>query len=213
MDRVSRIVRRPALGGFVLLIAVVLVACLSKPFQPTPTPIRQPSFEASGAPGVSGETTGLPVTPSELAALLPDKIGGLQAFRIGLDGEQLIRGGNLVNIKPGFQDVLDSLGAVPGDVLFALSSREDPDGSTVVIMAFRVRDAQTPQLESAFQAFWAPAATDGWQPGSVGGKSVAAATDPDNPGNTIFSYAIRDIIFFVSAPSEEHAATLLSPLP
>jgi hypothetical protein len=207
MERRSRVIQRSASGAIVLLlVAGASAGCLSKPFEPTPTPIPRPSIEPSGS-------SGLPTTSSELAALLPDEIGDQRAFRVAMDGEQLIRGGAIVNIRPEFQDVIDSLGAVPEDVLFALSSREDAEGSTNVIMAFRVRDAETPQLESAFQAFWTPGATDGWQPATVGGKSVAAAGDPNNPGNTIFSYAIRDIIFYVSAPDEEHAARLLSPLP
>lgn len=199
-----------------VLVALLAAGCLSKPQlfpSSTPTPTAAPS-RADAASGAAGPSPGLPTSESGLAALLPDKISGQRAFKLAMGGEQLIGGGAVVNIEPEFQGVLDTLDAQPDDVSFALSSVENVDGAAVVIMAFRIADANTSQLQSAFQTFWSPPSQPvDWQPASVGGKSVVAGSDADNPGNTISVYAVGDLIFYVSAPNEELATELLSPLP
>jgi len=198
-----------------LLVAAVVTACSAQTEIATAEPASTSTAEPAEAPtGAAVPSLDLPRSESELAALLPVEIAGQPAFRLAMGGEQLIAGGAVVTIEPGFQDVLDSLGAQSEDVSFALSSGADAEGSTIVIMAFRVAKADTSQLQTAFQAFWStPSQPIDWQPDSVGGKSVVAGSDADNPGNTISVYAVGDLIFYVSAPNQELAAELLSPLP
>lgn len=157
----------------------------------------------------------VPASAPELAALLPDEIGGQEAFKLSMSGAEMMGGtGEDVTVDQEFIDFLNRLGAQPDDISVAFSFGVGADESTAGVFAFRVEGANADQLETEFRATMEEESGQlDWQETSVAGKNVLAAEDPDNPGNTMYLYTAGDIIFIVTAADEATAVELLEPLP
>ena len=205
-----------------LAIAAILVACSEE----TPSASAAASESAASSQSPSAEPTEsaepseigglpsfeLPQSAPELAALLPDEIGGAPAFKLSMSGEEMLAAGGDSGVDPGFVAFLERLDAQPEDVSFAVAASTGAE-STTGAFAFRVEGADPNQLEQEFQAAMAAEAATEWAPASVGGKDVLTAADPDNAGNAFYVYTREDVIFIVSAPSEDDAAGILTELP
>jgi hypothetical protein len=215
--------RRSALVALLAIIAV-LAACSDQSATAsaeasataeataTATPTEEPT-ESAVASGIAGlPSFELPQSAPELAALLPDEIGGEQAFKLSMSGEEMMAAGD-AGVDPEFVAFLERLDAQPEDVSFAIAASTATTAATTGAFAFRVEGADSTQLESEFQAAMAAQQEVEWAPASVGGKDVLTASDPDNPGNSFYVYTREDVIFIVTAPSEAEAAEILTELP
>lgn len=209
------------------LVALVLAACTdSQGASPTATPTEDSEAAAAESEAADDEPADesaaalpsfeLPDSAPELAALLPDEIGGEEAFKLSMSGEELMAGQDEdVTVDQEFLDFLSRVGAQPDDISVAFAFGMGTDEATAGIFAFRIAGANASQLESEFRAAMeaeSDAVID-WQETSVAGKNVLAGEDPDNPGNTMYLYTTGDIIFIVTAGSEDAAEELLQPLP
>jgi hypothetical protein len=215
--------RRSAIVALLAIVAI-LAACseqsaspsveASEPEEPTatatPTEEATESAEASEIAGLPSFE--LPQSAPELAALLPDEIGGAQAFKLSMSGEEMMAAGGEGGVDPEFLAFLERLDAQPEDISFAIAASTGAE-STTGAFAFRVEGADSEQLEAEFQAAMTAEQAIDWAPATVGGKDVLTGNDPDNPGNSFYVYTRNDVIFIVTAPSEEEAAQILTELP
>lgn len=218
--------RRSALVALIAIIAV-LAACSEQSPTPSadasepdtsaiasaseePTEAATESAEASDVAGLP--SFDLPQSAPELAALLPDEIGGAPAFKLSMSGEEMLAGGGDAGVDPEFVAFLERLDAQPEDVSFAIASTTGTESATGAF-AFRVEGADSGRLEQEFQTAMAAEQTIDWAAVSVGGKDVLTAEDPDNVGSSLYVYTRGDVIFIVTAPSEEEAAEILTALP
>jgi hypothetical protein len=174
----------------------------------TEEPTESPqASEVAGIPSFE-----LPQSAPELAALLPDEIGGAQALKLSMTGEEMMSAGGGAGVDPEFVAFLERLNAQPEDVSFAIAASTAGTSQTGAF-AFRVEGADSRELESEFQAAMAAEQAIDWSPASVGGKDVLTAADPDTEGNSIYVYTREDVIFIVTASSEDEAAEILTDLP
>lgn len=180
---------------------MLCAACLSRPFQPTPTPVPTP-----------GE--GPPQTAVELGRLLPDTIRGQQALKRAYDGEQLLSGEQDVSVDDQLLGFIDRLGAQPDTILFAFSALVRRDENAAGVVAFRLIGQAEEDLNAEFRVVMdTPGAPVVWEETTVGGKDVLRAEDPDNPGNFMHLYTTGDLIFLVTAADVEVAGDILEDLP
>ena len=219
----SHTMRRSALVALLAIVAI-LAACSEQ--TPSDSDAASESASASASESASVEATEsaeaseigglpsfeLPQSAPELAALLPDEIGGALAFKISMSGEEMLAAGGDSGIDPATVAFLERLDAQPEDVSFAVAASTGAE-STIGAFAFRVEGADPNELEQEFQAAMAAEQDTDWAPASVGGKDVLTAADTDNPGNAFYIYTREDIIFVVTAPSEGEAAEILADLP
>jgi hypothetical protein len=183
------------------LLVVVGAACLSRPFEPTPTPEPTPPV---GRP---------PETASELALLLPEVIGGQTARMRAFEGEQLLSGQTGLSASDGLLAFIERVGARPESILFAHAVVLSRDGVTAVT-AYRFAGETEEVLTAEYQLVMdTPEAAVLWSEESFGGRDVLTAADPDNPGNVMYLYTTGDLIFLVTAHDAEVAAGMLENLP
>lgn len=183
------------------LLAVLGAGCLSRPFQPTPTPIPTPGDEP-------------PQTAVELGRLLPDTIRGQQALKRAYEGEELLSGEQDVSVDDQLLGFLDRVGAEPETILFAFSALLRSDENAAGVVAFRVIGQAEKDLTDEFRVVMdSPGAPVAWEEATVGGKQVLRAEDPDNPGNFMHLYTTDDMIFLVTAADPETAGEILEDLP
>jgi hypothetical protein len=188
-----------------LLAAAALVvlgsACLSNPFEPTPTPQPTPPV---GRP---------PETAAELALLLPEVIGGQPARKRSYAGEELLGGETPLTAGEGLLAFIERVGTRPESILFAHAVVLSPDG-VAAVTAYRLEGEPEEVLTAEYQLVMdTPEAAVEWTDESLGGRDVLSAADPDNPGNVMYLYTTGDLIFLVTAPEPEIAAGMLQSLP
>jgi len=213
------------------LLALVLAACSGNSGGSSTSASASPSVSASAAatrPAQSDEASeqptesssngtalpsmDLPNSAPELAALLPDEIGGQEVQKISMGGAELMAEGS--GADPEFVSFLERVGAQPDDVSVAFVFTLSAEGDTAGIAAFRVAGASSDELEREFRASLdSEGETIDWQEQSVGGKDVLTAPDTNNEDATQYLYTVGDIVFIVTSTSEETAAELLEPLP
>ena len=188
-----------------LLAAAVVVlvgsACLSRPFDPTPTP--EPTAPV-GRP---------PETASELLLLLPEVIGGQPARTRAFGGDELLSGETAVSASDGLLAFIDRVGVRPESILFAHAVVPSREGVTAVT-AYRLEGQSEAVLSAEYQLVMdTPDAAVEWSEQSIGDKEVLTAADPDNSGNVMYLYITGDLIFLVTSPDPEVAAEMLENLP
>lgn len=168
--------------------------------------------EASGSQAAANPSLDLPDSAPELAALLPDEIGGQPATQISMSGAEMMAEGTA---DPSMVAFLEGLDAQPEDISVAFSFGLDPaSGSSAGIIALRVEGANSDQLETEFRASMeSEGDVVDWQSASVGGKDVLTAEDPNNEDGTMYLYTVGDIVFLVTSTDDASAAELLEPLP
>ena len=183
--------------------ALVLVgaACLSRPFEPTPTPEPTPPMERP------------PETASELALLLPEFIGGQPARTRAYEGEQLLSGQTELSASEGLLAFIERVGARPESIIFAHAVVLTREG-VIAVTAYRVEGETEEELTAEYQLVMdTPGDTVQWTEESFEGRDVLTAVDPDNTGNVMYLYTTGDLIFLVTAPDAEVAAGMLEDLP
>lgn len=201
-----------------LAFSVVLAACSSEASaSPTASAsasaadsIASGSAEASSsaAESVALPSLDLPSSAADLEAILPDEIGGQPVTKLSMAGDEFIGSGQT---DESFEDFLGRVGAEPDDVSVAFAFSTSQAGSGVI--AFRVAGASQDEMLGAFQAASdAEGDVVGWTDANVGGKSVKVATQVDG-ATPMYLYPRGDILFIVTAPSEDAAAEILSALP
>lgn len=194
MNRASRLLAAA-------LLVVMGAACLSRPFDPTPTPEPTPPV---GRP---------PETASELALLLPEVIGGQPARTRAYAGEQLLSGETALSPSDGLLAFIERVGARPEGLLFAHAVVLSREGVSAVT-AYRVEGETEEVLTAEYQLVMdTPEAAVEWSEESFGGRDVLTAADPDNQGNVMYLYTTGDLIFLITAPDAEVAAGMLLNLP
>lgn len=179
--------------------------------EPTSSPTAEATDEETE--GAALPSLELPDSAPELAALLPDEIGGTETLKLSMSGEELMAAGGEQGVEPEFQEFLDQVGGDPSSISVAFSFAMSADAAGV--FAFRVEGADADALLSAFQAAQEAETGDviDWQPAEVAGKSVLVAEDPETPGSQIYLYVAQDIIFVVTAADESLAEEILGGLP
>ena len=209
------------------LLALVLAACSGNSGGSSTSVSASASAEASSpaesddaseqptessSDGTALPSMDMPNSAPELAALLPDEIGGQQVQKISMSGAELMAEGS--GADPEFVSFLERVGAQPDDVSVAFVFTLSAEGDTAGIAAFRVAGASSDELEREFRASLdSEGETIDWQEQSVGGKDVLTAPDTNNEDATQYLYTVGDVVFIVTSTSEETAAELLEPLP
>jgi hypothetical protein len=165
-----------------------------------------PSAPASSAgpvlPGFS-----LPSDDKSLEALLPSTLCGQAAIKLSMSGASFLTGAGAE-----FTATLAQLGKTAADVAIALAESDPTKASGCKVSAgvFEVKGADDAQLQTVFLAAASQSETTYTQ-GSIGGKTVYV--DASNPSSKNYAYFKGDGIFFVSAPDDATATTVLSSMP
>lgn len=210
---------RPRLAPAVLLALLIpiLAACSSNGSSASASPTAIASSAAASESADSSESEvalpsiDLPNSAPELAALIPDEIGGVMLQKSSMDGQDFMASGGGTNQE--FVDFLDRLGAEPDDVSVAFGSGADASGGGAAVFAFKVAGADTDQLLDEMQAsLEAEASATGFEDANVGGKEVRRGTSTDDSGNA-YLYGVGDIVFLVATADEDAAAEVLAELP
>lgn len=171
------------------------------------------SAGAAPSDGMAFPSFELPDSAPELAALLPDEIGGTEAVKFSYTGEELMSGEEEASVDEEFIEFLDRLGAEPEDISFAFALAMAGE-ATAGVVAFRIEGASEDELDREFRTVMDEEGQPvEWEETNLGGKDVVVADDPDNPGNRMWLYTNGDIIFLVTAADEEAAEELLETLP
>lgn len=220
------------------IMALVVAACSSPAASSTPSspaaardeasasaePSDEPSEEASASADASSSDLALPSfelpnSAPELAALLPDQVGDIELpdeQTFSMNGTEFMATGGS---DPTFQDFLDSVGANPDDVSVAVSGGGSADGAdTVGFFAFRVAGANQDDLLREFRAATEAEASGAveWEEKTIAGKDVVTSPqlqEDTGSDEAAYLYVREDIIFIVSASSEELVAEALAQLP
>jgi hypothetical protein len=194
--------------GFAAAAAVILAACSSS----TPTAAPGASTAAGGGSSAAPSSAVLPgfSFPSDdkdLENLLPGTICGQAAIKTSLDGASFAAGAD-----PSFLGVLTQLGKTPADVGFALSAGDPTKAPNCAVSAgvFKINGVDSGQLQTVFLAE-AAAQEQTYTQANIGGKDVYL--DASDPTSRNYFYVKGDGVFFVSAPDDATAATVLSTLP
>ncbi len=150
----------------------------------------------------------LPSEAADLEDILPDEIGGEPVQKFSMTGDSFLSSGQG---DEEFAEFLERLDADASDVsvAFAFTMSEASSG----VFAFRVAGASQDQLLDEFEAASDDAGdTSGWSDATVGGKQVRTAVQEDEDV-AMYLYPRDDIIFIVTAASEDAAADALAALP
>jgi hypothetical protein len=191
--------------------AAILAACGSASASPTATPTPEPT--ATPAASESLPLPSLPSSAKDLEELLPDEIGGMELQKFSMQGSEFLAGGG--GSDEDTQQFLEDLGVSPEDVAVALAFSMGGEADAPAAFAFRARGASSQQLIDTFKASQATGASAEpleWRSATVGGKPVEMATDP-SVDQTIYLYAVGDVLFLISASDEADAAEALAGLP
>jgi hypothetical protein len=206
---------RGAIGA--TLLVFVLAACgggssPSGSASASPSASEQASVEPSGGESSGPAIPSLPSEAADLEALIPDEVGGLTLTKASMQGSEFLASGES---DPATQKFLEDLGVNPEDVAVAFGFGFAADGSSVGIFVFRAEGAEAGRLVSVFKE-----ATDTdrespleWESTSVGGKDVERAVDPEADNMIDYLYARDDVLYLVSAGTEDVATEALGKLP
>jgi hypothetical protein len=217
----DRTMYRLRIVGIAGVLALMVAACSSGPASSpsaSATPIT--SASQSTAPTVAPTASAsesesalpsfeLPSNAKDLEALLPDELGGDTLQKFSMTGADFMTQGS---DNEEFVDFLDRVGAQPQDisVAFAFAATDAQKG----IFAFRVKGADSDQLEEEFQKSFetdTPGIT--WTSDVISGKQVHTATTDADTGEKTFLYVRDDIVFAVIASDDDTAVEAFSKLP
>jgi len=148
-----------------------------------------------------------PSDDKDLENLLPGTLCGQAAIKTSLDGASFAAGAD-----PAFLGVLTQLGKTPADVGFALSAGDPTKAPNCAVSAgvFKINGVDSGQLQTVFLAE-AAAAEQTYTQANIGGKDVYL--DASVPTSRNYFYVKGDGVFFVSAPDDATAGSVLSTLP
>jgi hypothetical protein len=159
--------------------------------------------DTSSEPSFALPSLNLPSGAKELEALLPSELCGSAAIKFSMSGDQLGEG-----TDKEFTDTLQTLGKSPSDVSFAAAGSTDGKCGAGI---FRINGVDQNRLQEVFlNASKSEGGT--FAPASVGGKNVFVVT---TAGETTkqWAYFKGDAVLFVTADSEDNAASILSAMP
>ncbi|MGH2454691.1 MAG: hypothetical protein ACRDHD_00310 [Candidatus Limnocylindria bacterium] len=204
-----------------MLLALLTAACssngspsagdASSQDQPTLSPGTAPSLAPSAAAS-GGALPSLPSGAADLEALIPDQIGGIELQKTSMQGADFI---NSASGDPGTERFLEDLDVDPEDIAVALGFGGTDATSGVGIFVFRAAGAETDRLLEVFKASSDVERTSplAWEAATVAGKDVERTVDPEAGDQVIYLYARGDILFLVSASTEEDAEEAIGALP
>jgi hypothetical protein len=203
---------RASLPGLLLvLLLATLVACTAASpaasdgvaeATPTEEPTPEPTPEPTQAPPSDGGGE------NELAAILPDQIGGLTLEYTYATGAEVM---GSEGVTPEAQAFFQRTGTDPNDLSSAFGTAFNTDsGEFVVIVAFRVAGANEAQLLQEFKTVMEESSGTPLTETSVGGKSVLVMSETDS---TSYLYVRGDTIFTVSASPPALSEEALAQLP
>ncbi|HEX6475409.1 MAG TPA: hypothetical protein VF114_10045 [Candidatus Limnocylindria bacterium] len=194
------------------LLLLLLAACGSSSPSPTPSASLPGESPGSSAPSDGAGGSAGPSGAAELAALIPDEVGGVTLQKLSMRGTEFANSGSATEEA---QDFLRRLGVDTEDVSVAVGFGASPDGAaTVAVVIFKAEGADSGRLLETFKA-----AMDAeqeqpleWESVTVGGKQVERAIAPSNNGQ-VNIYVAGDTLYFVATSREEDAAEILGGLP
>jgi hypothetical protein len=170
---------------------------------PEPTPTDEPSEEPGGEPSAEAGA-------GDLAALLPEEVGGLTIEYTSASGEDVFTSEGAA--PPAADAFLEELGADPADVSSAFGFAFDAtSGEGISIVAFRVEGADEGALRNAFVTAMESEGTLAGEETTVGGKSVLFMGDANATNG--YLYVHDDVAYLVSGEPAELAEEALAALP
>jgi hypothetical protein len=200
--------------GFVgLAVALVVLAACSSTATAAPGASTPAGGSSSAAPSSAAPSSAtlpgfsFPSDDKDLENLLPSTLCGQTAIKTSLNGASFAAGAD-----PSFLGVLTQLGKTPADVGFALSTGDPTKAPDCQVSAgvFKINGVDSGQLQTVFLAV-AAAQEQTYTQGNLGGKDVYV--DASDPTSRNYFYVKGDGVFFVSAPDDATAGTVLSTLP
>ena len=182
-------------AGALLLVA----ACSSTAATAAPGTTAAPSTAA--VPGSS-----LPSENKGLEALLPATLCGQPTTKTSLSGATFAAAAT-----PVFTAMLSQLGKTPTDVNLAFASADATKAPNcgVTVGVFQISGANKDALKTVFLAASLQDETT-YTESNVGGKDVFLDTSSSNKS---YAYFKDDGVFFVEAPDDATAATVLAVMP
>lgn len=200
-------VRRAAVAG---LLVVAIGACSSSPSaSTTPSPTTAPSATPSATASSPATTGAVPA----LEALIPDKVGDMTLEKTSMKGSDFLSSSQADQSAVAF---LRALGVAPADIGIAFGYGFDPGTSAGFAMfVFQAAGADEARLVSVFTSASSQGRTTplDWQAADVGGKHLRVATDTETEGIKLYLYGHGDVLFLLSATSENVVADALGELP
>jgi hypothetical protein len=162
--------------------------------------------------GASSNPGSFPASPEELQGLIPEEVNGIALERLSMRGNEFVSSGQATDET---QQFLEGLGVSPDAISVAAGFGAAQDGRLAVVFIFRADGAAPDRLLAAFQDAAAEerGAALGWQPATVGGKTVERAMDPGEPGQSLYLYARESVLVFVAATEQDDAAKVLEAMP
>ncbi len=169
----------------------------------------------SSTPNPAAESLALPsvILPSEdpeVEALLPDQLCGVQTRKLSMAGETFVP-----TADAAFKATLARLGKTPADVGYGTAVPDPASGATCGVIAgifrFAGFSSTNPLPSDAFLDEARKGGTD-FQPMTVGGRSVFAG-HPAGSGLTTYLAFGPDAVYFVNAPDDGTAASVLADWP
>lgn len=182
----------------------------STPEPATPAPVSPGT--ATAEPGATGTPGALPTIPAEdpeLAAMLPDTVGGLPLIKVSLRGEQF-----MPTAGEDFATFVEELGVDPAGITAATATGTTADQSqSIVTFALRLPGTTADQLLAAYSQAVAenqPEVTI--TAAELGGKNVFRMSGGGMVQPTYF-HAVDEVFFVVVGSDETLAEEAIAQLP
>jgi hypothetical protein len=199
------------------LVAVVLAACsgqggASASASDSAAAGASQSTEATDAaiPSEGGAEPSADAGAGDLAAVLPEEVGGLTIEYESLVGEEVM---GSEGVTDEARDFFDAVGAEPSDLSSAIGVAFDAEAGTgISIVAFRVAGTDESQLRDEFRATLEADGTVVTED-NVGGKDVLALDADETGASGGYLYVKGDIIFIVGGSPQELVDEAIASLP
>ena len=153
--------------------------------------------EDAGDDGAGGANPG---GATDLEALLPDEVNGVQLTKSSFSGEQIETAGFSLD------DLVAAAGVSPDDISLAMAN--DQSGGQISIIAIRIEGRSGEQALEALLESDTTGLAEAVREATVGGKEVLVS----EIGGAIYLYAADDVVFELLA-DEASAEDALSQLP
>ena len=205
---------RMRLAGLALAVGTLVLVAACSSTAATAAPATSAAPAASAAPGASvalssaalpGAT--LPSEDKDLEALLPTVLCGQPAIKTSLSGATFAAAAT-----PVFTAMLSQLGKTPADVSLAFASADPTKAPTcgITVGVFQINGANADALKTVFLAASLQDETT-YSESSLGGKDVFL--DTSNTSAKSYAYFKGSGVFFLEAPDEATATTILAQMP
>ena len=191
----------PRLAGLALAAGVLLlVAACSSP-STTAGPVATAAPSSAALPGSS-----LPSEDKDLEGLLPATLCGQPTTKTSLSGATFAAAAT-----PVFTAMLSQLGKTPSDVNLAFASADATKAPNcgVTVGVFQISGASKDAIQTVFLAASIQDETT-YTESNVGGKDVFQDTSSSDKS---YAYFKDGGVFFVQAPDDATAATVLATMP